>query len=427
MRVFLESIGCRLNQSEIEKIGYQFRQAGWDLTANAEEADLVVINTCTVTAKAAADSRQMIRKAHREGIGGIIVTGCWSTIQPSDAALLPGVVRVVSNSDKEEMVQSWLGLPESLERDFEYRREPLPGHRKRTRAFIKAQDGCDQYCTYCITRLARGKSRSRSIQKILQDVHSATMGRTQEVVLSGVQLGSWGRDFSTPLVLKDLISAILNDSDIARIRLSSIEPWDIDEDLVRLWENPRLCQYLHIPLQSGSESVLKRMARRFSPQNYAETINMIRGYFPEIALSTDVIAGFPGETDEEYKETRNYIESISFSGGHAFTFSPRPGTPAAFMNNQIPENIKRQRNSVFRAMFKESSEVYREKFIGKNRMVLWENAEENAGNEFTLGGLTDNYIRVTVDSDQSNTNTISNVRLTGILRDGMTGELEKSI
>jgi len=426
MRVFLESIGCRLNQSEIEKIGYQFRQAGWDVTANAEDADLVVVNTCTVTANAAADSRQIIRKAHRKGNAGIIVTGCWSTIQPSDAAQLPGVVRVFANQDKEEIVHSWLELPEYLERDIEYRREPLPGYRKRTRAFVKAQDGCDQHCTYCITRLARGNSRSRSIQKIMLDIRSAVLGGTKEIVLSGVQLGSWGRDFSTPLDLKDLISAMLNDSDIARIRLSSIEPWDIDEDLIRLWDNPRLCRYLHIPLQSGSEPVLKRMARRFSPQNYAERIAMIRGYSPEIAISTDVIAGFPGETEGEYEETLEFIKCISFSGGHAFTFSSRPGTAAALMDNQIPENIKRQRNTVIRAIFNESSLAYREKFCGKNGEVLWEKSEAIEGQEFLLEGLTDNYIRVRANHDQAILNTISKVRLTRLARNGMFGMLELS-
>ncbi len=426
MRVFLESIGCRLNQSEIEKIGYQFRQAGWDLTANAAEADLVVINTCTVTAKAAADSRQMIRKTHREGNAGIIVTGCWSTIQHSDAAQLTGVVRVVDNQDKEEIVQTWLGLPQFLEKGFEYRREPLPGSRKRTRAFIKVQDGCDQHCTYCITRVARGKSRSLSLQKIVQDVHSATSGGTKEIVLTGVQLGSWGMDFSTPLVLRDLITTILNDSDIERVRLSSIEPWDVEEDLIKLWNNPRLCQHLHIPIQSGSESVLKRMARRFSPCNYAEKIKMIRAYLPEIAISTDVIAGFPGETEGEFNESLDFIRSLSFSGGHAFTFSSRPGTPAALLNNQIPEEIKRQRNSVFRMIFNESSKVYREKFVGKNTIVLWEKAEADGGNGFTLSGLSDNYIRVTATHDKAITNTISNVRFTGLLRDGMTGVLDYS-
>ena len=427
MKVFLESVGCRLNQSEIEKIGYQFRQAGWDLTANADEADLIVINTCTVTAKAAADSRQIIRKAHREGNAGIIVTGCWSTIQPCDAAQLSGVVRVVANRDKEEIVKSWLGLPEILERNLEYGRVPLPGARKRTRAFIKVQDGCDQSCTYCITRVARGKSRSLSLQKIMQDVQSATTGGTKEIVLSGVQLGSWGRDFSPPLVLKDLISTILNDSDIDRIRLSSVEPWDIEEDLIMLWANPRLCRSLHIPLQSGAESVLKRMARRFPPQQYADKINMIRAYSPEIALSTDVISGFPGETKGEFRESIEFIKRISFSGGHAFTFSSRPGTPAAIMDNQIPENIKRQRNSFFRAMFNESSKVYREKFISKSTVVLWEKAEAIGENEFRLGGLSDNFIRVTATSDKDITNTISIVRLTGLLSYGMTGIIEKSI
>ncbi|HWR66436.1 MAG TPA: MiaB/RimO family radical SAM methylthiotransferase, partial [Bellilinea sp.] len=303
MKIFLDSIGCRLNQSEIERFAIQFRAAGHAIVNSAGEADLVVVNTCTVTGAAASDSRQKVRHAVRDGAKEIVVTGCWSTLEPDKAAQLPGVTRVIANLDKDNLVAQVLGTP--LEAfDLEpVAREPLPGAHLRTRAFIKTQDGCDNHCTFCITRIARGAGRSEPISSIIGDVQHAVAGGTREVVLSGVHLGSWGYDLAPRLHLSHLIQAILQHTDVERLRLSSLEPWDLDEEFFRLWENPRLCRHLHLPLQSGSEQTLHRMARHTTPGSFRRLLGFSRQAAPEMAVTTDLIVGFPGEDDREFCES----------------------------------------------------------------------------------------------------------------------------
>ena len=262
MRIFLDTLGCRLNQSEIEAFANQFRAAGHILVGQPGEADLVVVNTCAVTAEAVSDSRQKIRQAERAGAGKIAVTGCWATLDQAGAAALAGVNTIIPNREKDFLVADLLELPREQFDVEPVAREPLPGIHLRTRAFIKVQDGCDNHCTFCITRLARGPSRSRSIKDVVVDIQAALRGGTQEVVLTGVQMGAWGKDFLPQQHLADLIRAILADTDVRRLRLSSLEPWDLDESFFLLWQDSRLCPHLHLPLQSGSRTILTRMARR---------------------------------------------------------------------------------------------------------------------------------------------------------------------
>jgi threonylcarbamoyladenosine tRNA methylthiotransferase MtaB len=269
MKVFLDMVGCRLNQSEIERYARQFRLAGHSLTSDAELADLIVINTCTVTAAAASDSRQKIRRAARTGAKQIIVTGCFATLNPRETAELPRVSQVIGNLEKDDLVPMVLNIPASLFDRTSIQREPIPGTRLRTRAFIKVQDGCDNRCTYCITTLARGKGRSRPIIDILADIHSALDGGSQEIVLTGVHLGSWGYDFYQPSRLENLVRTILDDTDTPRLHLSSLEPWDISPNFFELWQNSRLCRHLHLPLQSGSGATLRRMGRKVTPGAFA--------------------------------------------------------------------------------------------------------------------------------------------------------------
>src|SRR4030042_4416401 len=276
MKVYLDMVGCRLNQSELETYARQFRIAGHTLTSKAELADLIVINTCTVTAAAASDSRQMIRQAARSGANQIIVTGCWATLNPQESAEFPGVSQVLGNLEKDHLVSTSLNIPINEFAQGTIQREPIPGSRLRTRAFIKVQDGCDNHCTYCITTLARGVSRSRPINDILADIHSALDGGYQEIILTGVHLGSWGYDFTQPSRLENLISAILDDTNTPRLHLSSLEPWDITSDFFELWQNSRLCRHLHLPLQSGSGATLRRMGRKVTPDTYAELIRQAR-------------------------------------------------------------------------------------------------------------------------------------------------------
>ncbi len=424
MKVFLDTIGCRLNQSEVESMAQQFRAAGHQIVASAGEADLAVINTCAVTSEAAVDSRQKIRAAARLGARQVIVTGCWATLQPAEAAALPGVQRVIPNAQKQTLVADVLGvLPETF--DLEpLAREPLPGLHRRTRAFIKVQDGCDNACTFCITTVARGKARSRPIPEVLRDIQSALAGGRREIVLTGVHLGSWGAEWGQHL--RHLVRAILEHTDTPRLRLSSLEPWDLDEAFFRLWENPRLMPHLHLPLQSGSASVLKRMARKTTPQQFRRLVQAARAVLPEIAITTDVIVGFPGETEDEFTETVDFVRQIAFAGGHVFTYSSRPGTAAARMSGQIPPQVRKQRNAQLREVFQGLAHAYRRQFLERRMIVLWETVSERNDWGWQMEGLTGNYLRVRAVAPSPRWNEMDWVELTELTDDGLRGVIRDS-
>ncbi|MBE0697095.1 MAG: MiaB/RimO family radical SAM methylthiotransferase, partial [Anaerolineaceae bacterium] len=338
------------------------------IVSSPGEADMVVINTCAVTSQAASDSRQKIRRAARAGArtgrqSQLIITGCWSTLDPDGAQALAGVTRVVPNLEKDQLVAGVLELPQETFDLEPVAREPLPGAHLRTRAFIKVQDGCDNRCTFCVTRIARGPGRSRAIEQVLSDVRSSLEGGAQELVLTGVHLGSWGQDFQTPAHLYDLVETILRESTLPRLRLSSLEPWDLDETFFSLWFDPRLCRHLHLPLQSGSKETLRRMARKTTPESFSRLVAAARKASPDIAITTDLIVGFPGETDKQFEESLEFVRQIQFAHGHVFTYSARPGTAAARMPNQVPQEIRKQRNARMRAVIAGSAEQYRRRFI----------------------------------------------------------------
>jgi threonylcarbamoyladenosine tRNA methylthiotransferase MtaB len=423
MKVFLDTVGCRLNQSEIERMARQFRAAGHELVGAPDQAELAVVNTCTVTREAAADSRSRLRAANRAGVKQIVATGCWATIEPAKAAALPGVQHVVINARKELLVPEVLGLPADKFDLDPIAREPLPGLRMRTRAFIKVQDGCDNACTFCITTVARGGGRSRTIHAVLSEVRAALEGGTQEIVLTGVHLGSWGQEFEQPLHLRHLVETILKETDTPRLRLSSLEPWDLDADFFALWQDPRLCRHLHLPLQSGSRGVLKRMLRHTTPESFRDLVAAARQVMPQVAITTDVIAGFPGETEAEFAETLEFIREIDFAGGHVFTYSPRPGTPAARMKGQLPKQIRKARNAALRGAFAEMGAAYRRRFLGQALPVLWEASAQMNERGWLMQGLTDNYLRVTTTAPAPRWNRIDPVRLSGLSDGGLTGEI----
>ncbi len=428
MRVYLDMVGCRLNQSELEGFARHFRAAGCTLVETPDQADLVVINTCTVTAAADSDSRAKARQAYRAGAKQIALTGCWATLHPAEALALPGVTHVIPNAQKDALVNQL-----TQRYDLEpLEREPLPGLRHRTRAFIKVQDGCDNHCTFCVTRLARGASRSRPIQEVLADIHAAlgegknraqTVFNAAEIVLSGVHLGSWGQDFSPPLHLRHLIQAILQDSDVRRLRLSSLEPWDLDETFFRLWENPRLCRHLHLPLQSGCAATLRRMARKTSPSEYAQLIETARALIPGVAITTDIIVGFPGEDENEFSQSLAFIEQMAFAGGHVFTFSPRLGTAAARLSPMPPKMISKQRSEQVRNVLRASAEAFRRRFLGSSVEVLWEATRALAPKGWLLSGLSDNALRVLAYAPQPLANQINRVRLKDVQGEELVGEL----
>jgi threonylcarbamoyladenosine tRNA methylthiotransferase MtaB len=421
MNIYLDTIGCRLNQSEIESFARQFRAAGHTLVASAAQADLVVINTCTVTAQAAADSRQKIRQAARRGSAQIVVTGCWASLEPQAAAALPGVRQVVANLDKDALVSNLLQCSPEEDEQSLLPRQPLPGTHQRTRAFIKAQDGCDNRCTYCITCLARGPSRSRSVADIRRDVAAALAGGTREIVLTGVHLGAWGADLQPVGKLRDLLQAVLTEPDLPRLRLSSLEPWDLEPDFFELWQDARLCRHLHLPLQSGCAETLRRMARKVTPQAYAELVTTARAAIPGLAITTDVIVGFPGENEAEFNASLEFIQCMEFARGHVFTYSARPGTAAARMPGQVPNSRRKQRSQQLIRFFAEAEQRYQAQFIGQQLPVVWESAQLCADRTWRLSGLTSNYLRVTAQSPENLWNQVSPVELVAVCEGGMQG------
>lgn len=414
MKIFLDSVGCRLNQSEIEKLAGQFVSAGHEIIEDAGQADIVIINTCAVTSAASSDSRQKIRQAAHRGASRVIPTGCWATIDPQEAARLPSVDRVFPNALKDTIFQQLTSANPSTDSLPRLARVSLPGQHKRTRAFIKVQDGCDHVCSYCITRIARGRSRSCRPESVMEDVQSAVAAGVKEVVLTGAQLGAWGRDLNPPLQLWELINKILKETAIPRLRLSSIEPWEINDQFLDLFEENRLCRHLHIPLQSGSSAVLERMQRPMNPDRFVNLVKSIKRLDENIAISTDLIVGFPGETEQEFAETVALVREIQFAAGHVFSFSPRPQTLAARFPNQVSPLIKKERSRILRGILADSALHFRQKQKNHLHQVLWEKMTPVANDCFELEGLSDNYLRIRAEADTQLWNSISLVQLVEI-------------
>jgi threonylcarbamoyladenosine tRNA methylthiotransferase MtaB len=349
MHVYLESLGCRLNAAETESIARRFAGAGYSVVSEPAAADVIVLNTCAVTAQAARKSRRRVRALHRRSPAArLAVIGCWVTEDETSAEQLPNVAWVIPNEDKARAVDIITGtdaVPVTWS----------PGRWGHTRAFLGVQDGCDHACTYCITRILRGPARSRPLDDAVREVHALVVGGAQEVVLSGVSLGAYGRDFGLAHGLATLVETILCETDLPRLRLSSIEPWDVDAQLLDLWANPRLCRQLHVPLQSGSDAVLKRMGRRNTAAQFAQLVGTARTISPDIAITTDIIVGFPGETDADFATSLRFVEQMNFARLHVFPYSERAGTPAVRLPGVIARSVRRARAAQMRALGKRLS------------------------------------------------------------------------
>lgn len=426
MKVFLDSIGCRLNHSEMETMARQLLANGHEIVTDAETADSVIINTCAVTAQAARDARTQSRRIHRANADAeIVLTGCYATIAPDELAQVEGVSRVVSNAQKAQLVQildpkARIDLPvfeqEPVLREF------LAGSMgAHTRAFIKVQDGCNNKCTFCVTTVARGASESRHLGDIVAEIQALAAAGYQEAVLTGVHLGSYGHDFGNVAGLRDLVQAILTHTDIPRLRLSSLEPWDIVPDFFALWQNPRLLPHLHMPLQSGSDLILRRMARRTNRASFRELAAAAHSHIPNLNLSTDLIVGFPGETDADFADSLDFVREIGFSRLHVFGYSPRPGTAASQFPQQVPGSSKKERVRQMIDLGNELSLAFHEKYVGQTVDVLWETAvgADNGGLRWV--GYTDNYIRVAAHGDAGLFNQITPTKITSAKADGVVG------
>lgn len=425
MRVFLDTTGCRLNQSEIDTLARQFQQAGHTLVPAAEDADLVVVNTCAVTREAARSSRNMIRRANRANAAATIVaTGCYAHLSPDVVGALPGVGQVVNNLDKDRLVPLVLQNEGAVE---PFEQEPvargLAGSALgRTRAFVKVQDGCDNRCTFCVTTIARGPGRSRGTAEVVAEVRALAEAGYREAVLTGVHLGSYGHDRSEKDGLHALVAAILSDTDMPRVRLSSLEPWDLSPVFFGLWSNPRLCRHLHLPLQSGCDATLKRMARRTSQTAFRALVLEARSQIPDLAISTDIIAGFPGETDAEFETSIAFVREMDFMKLHVFRYSPRAGTAAARFQGQVPDSTKKARSARLLALSEEGARRFAGRFVGRTLPVLWEQVAGATEAGFINTGLTDNYLRVEMTAPEALTNTIGCARLVQVTEAGVRGE-----
>lgn len=412
MKIHLRTLGCRLNQSEIDTMARQLQQQGHEITDDPALADEIVVNTCAVTMDATRSSRQLIRELGRANAGAqITATGCYAQIAPQDIAVLPGVARVVDNLSKDQLVETITGVPvEPFDQEPISRNDAYAG---RTRAFIKVQDGCDNACTFCVTTIARGAGRSRLQAEIVNEIRYLHSSGYQEAVLTGVHLGSYGHDQGNPVGLVKLVRAILSETDIPRVRLSSLEPWDLAPDFFELWENPRVCRHLHLPLQSGCDATLKRMLRRTNQAAFSGLVNAARERIPGVSITTDVIVGFPGETDEEFAISAAFIEAMDFAGLHVFRYSKRPGTAAARMRNHIDEAVKKTRSAHLHALSDAQEARFAQRFSGQTLAVLWEHVAGATPDGFINVGYTDNYLRVRCIHPRALTNHVIEARLEG--------------
>lgn len=426
------TLGCKVNQTETEAMSGLFRQRGYTVSDPSSNTDVFVINTCSVTHLGERKSRQMIRRAIRLSPDAVIaVAGCFAQISPGDAASIEGVDVVLGTSDRchivdyvEEAIREKHPVMAVVDvmSAFEFEDIPMQGEAGRTRAFLKIQDGCENYCSYCIIPYARGRLRSRSLDSISRETRHLVEAGFREIVLTGINLGAYGRESGTHS-LSDAIRAVLSEAGIERLRLSSTESLEISEELIGLMEkDPRLCPHLHLPLQSGEDSILAAMRRSYTTAEYAKLLELLRSRVQDIAVTTDIIVGFPGETEDCFKKTVEFAKAMEFAKIHVFPYSRRTGTPASTFKQQVSDSEKKRRVAELLAVGERTGELFRRRFIGRTMPVLVESAEGEMAE-----GLTPNYQRVLFQKESSVIleNEKINVELIELTPDGFIGRLKK--
>ena len=424
---YVENFGCRATQADGAAIARQFEEFGLARANAPTGSEIVVLNTCTVTASADQDARAAIRRIRRDNPDcHIVVTGCYAQRAPEEVAALPGVSRVIGNSHKHQLAEIVVGsrssdqvlrtaghvafVPlsslgrESQDQIFvsdifahtELLAAPVfdtagSGMNDRTRPNLKVQDGCDNRCSFCVIPYVRGHSRSLPLNRILEEVNSLVHSGYREVVISGINLGRWGRDFDKPLRFENVVQEILDQTVLEKLRISSVEPMDWSDELIGMMaSSPRIAKHAHVPMQSGSDRVLRGMHRKYRPWHYREKIEKIRAAMPRAAIGADVMVGFPGESEIDFEQTRRLIEELPFTYLHVFTYSSRPGTPAAAMRDQVPVQIARERNRILRALAAEKKLAFMQTFVGKTVEAIALNAFDGKSTE----ALTDNYLKL---------------------------------
>lgn len=432
-KVAIHTLGCRANQLESSVISDKFLEIGWEIVKFSDFADVYVINTCTVTAKSDSESKYYARKAKKINQDSkVILCGCYTQVSPEEAATLEEADLIIGNTEKLEIPKlisdgkifesgNKIYVSDIMQENI-FQDKTVFSASGRTRANIKVQDGCNYRCTYCIIPYARGKSRSNKLDNIINQVNKITDKGFQELVLSGIHLGQWGLDLDNKMQLADLLNELEKINNLNRFRLSSIDPMEFTEELISAISNSsKFCRHLHISLQSGNNTVLKSMKRRYSVEYYSDLIKRIVVSVPNIAIGSDIIVGFPGETEEQFEDTYNNLKSLPLSYIHVFSYSKRKGTPASLMENQVDENIKKQRNKKLTELAKEKNLAFRKKFIGEKLDVLVEISRDKKTGY--LKGVTNNFIPVLIDADDNLKNKIIKVEIIRVDADSTFGEV----
>ena len=413
--VAFHTLGCKLNQAESELLARRFIESGYRII-NGYNADICILNTCTVTHIADRKSRHLVRLLRRRNPESfIVVTGCYGERAHQEVVQI-GADLVVANKQK-------MNLPDLIRNKFissSYYPTEQPASTDRVRSFVKIQDGCNDFCAYCIVPTVRGREHSLPVEEVIDEVKARALDGYKEVVLTGTKVGNYKHN---EFNLNHLIEQVLINTAIERLHISSLQPQEISPALLSLWQDSRLCRHFHMALQSGSDTVLKRMKRHYSTTDYRDAISLIRKMVPDVAITTDIMVGFPGESEEEFDESYRFCQEIGFANIHVFPYSPRPGTLAAKIPEQVSDKQKKERNQAMLKLAKESANKFCESFLGKILTVLWEN-EVTPGNG-VYSGLSDNYIRVFTKSHQSLTNQLLPVRMVRLYKQGMWGEVIK--
>ena len=420
-KVALHNLGCKVNAYETEAMQEMLEHAGYEIVPFQEGADIYVINTCTVTNIADRKSRQMLHRARKMNPDAVVVAaGCYVQAQAEKQVIDPCIDIVLGNNKKQDLLTALQAYEEAhgdlrevidINHTKEYENLHLTKQGEHTRAYIKVQDGCNQFCSYCIIPYARGRVRSRAKEDVVAEVTDLAKNGYQEVVLTGIHLSSYGIDFENEDNLLSLIRAVHEIEGIKRIRLGSLEPRIITEEFVQaIAALPKMCPHFHLSLQSGCNETLKRMNRRYTSEEFYEKCEILRKYFEKPALTTDVIVGFPQETEEEFETTYEFLKKICFYETHIFKYSKREGTKAAVMQGQIPEQIKAKRSARLIELGEKNRRAYEESFLGKTVEVLVEEKSDVNGKEMWTGH-TKEYMKIALESEKNLQNCILNVQI----------------
>jgi len=425
--VAIRTQGCKLNQADSDMLARRFAAAGYRLVQSPAKADVFVLNTCTVTSTADSKARQALRAAARANPHVLIVaTGCYAQRSRDELSQVEGVSLVVGNTEKAELPAMVTALLEQrntganshprVSSALDYSVQPAANIR-RNRSMVKIQEGCDQVCAYCIVPKVRGRERSIPPESLVEQINQRVAEGCLEVVLTGTQLGTYGFDIPGATLTR-LLERILAETAVPRLRVSSLQPQEINPRLLELWQDPRLCRHFHIPLQSGSDRILEMMRRRYTTGLFAEKVDLVRNTVPGSGVTADLIAGFPGETEAEFQESLAFATSMAFSDMHIFPYSPRPGTSAVYLSGPVSQPVKKARTTQLLAMAKEGFEAFRSYQLGQTHPVLWESSTRQDGG-LKWRGLTGNYIRVYTHSRNNLGNTITPARFEELTGDGV--------